>query len=169
MKATLRVLGLMEGKNGPLLQTFGTDIYRKHNHENFWLEQLVYRLCEEQPPVALITDVRFSNEAEWVHAVGGKLVLVVRYTEEGRPFVADDRPADHPSEIELDRWTDWDYSLAAESGDFEELARQADDIVDDIRSWLMQSPQGSHYRNFPRCFTGVEADVQKWIKESGLG
>jgi len=93
-------------KQRTLLQWYGTN-YRRAQDPNYWVGRLQARLQFENPPMALITDVRFPNECEAVHAMGGYLVKVVRTT----PPDVDVPP--HPSECALDGYTGWDYTLTA--------------------------------------------------------
>jgi hypothetical protein len=66
--------------------------------------------------IALITDLRYRNEAAYVKSVGGFTVNVSRLNRDGSLFVAPDRPADHPSEIDLDNYN-WDYFIRTRDGD----------------------------------------------------
>lgn len=63
-----------------LLQVFGTEVVRKRN-EDFWIETLQKKLVSEKVRHVVVTDVRFDNEARWVHgtsAYGGKVIEVLR-------------------------------------------------------------------------------------------
>jgi hypothetical protein len=94
------------GKPRTLLQWWGTD-YRRAKDPNYWVKRLQDTLHREQPDIALITDVRFPNEVEAIHALGGKVVKVTRI---GKPDF--DVPA-HPSEDILQDYAGWDYHLQA--------------------------------------------------------
>lgn len=62
-----------------ILQRVGTELFREHVHEDFWLFHLELRL-ERLPPQPLIAipDVRYDNEARWVRSQGGVVVRVTR-------------------------------------------------------------------------------------------
>jgi hypothetical protein len=65
--------------------------------------------------VSIIADLRYRNEAEEIKARGGVLVNVSCLNDNGTTFVADDRPANHSSEIELDGYN-WDYFIKTYRG-----------------------------------------------------
>jgi hypothetical protein len=74
-----------EGRTGrltyrELLQIYGTDIARLGRGEDVWLDKLkpkVYDWLEaDSDNIAVITDVRFPNEAKWVQDSGGTNILI---------------------------------------------------------------------------------------------
>ena len=59
-----------------LLQRFGTEVGRELYGENFWVDLVMAQI---QPGGKyIITDPRFPNEVDAIHAIGGKVVRVVR-------------------------------------------------------------------------------------------
>src|ERR1700693_2417216 len=66
--------------------------------------------------VAIKTDVRYKNGAATIKSKSGYLINVTRLNEDGTPFVAPDRPADHPSEVELDEYN-WNYYIRTKDGE----------------------------------------------------
>jgi len=48
-----------------ILQWFGTEVMRKKNPD-YWVHALADKIEFEKPEIAVITDVRFPNEAAWV-------------------------------------------------------------------------------------------------------
>lgn len=125
LKSFARVLGMRE-KNGAVLQALGAEVMRSLN-PTIWIDILQAQIEEEAPRVALIPDVRFPNEAEWIKSQGGITVKVARWDAYGKPYVAADRPADHPSEIALDHYL-FDYHFQVTSGDFGGLLHAANVI-----------------------------------------
>ena len=111
----------MIGKDAPLLQRVGLE--KRQLNENYWVDRLKFSMGPFRG-IALITDVRFKNEAEFVRKSGGFLVNVTRLNEDGVPFVAGDRPADHPSETELDGYN-WDGYIKTKTGQEALAAEQA--------------------------------------------
>lgn len=105
-----------EGKPRTLLQWWGTD-YRRAQDTNYWVDRLMETLKRESPDMALITDVRFPNEVEALHAAGGYVVKVIKTTP------PDIKVPAHPSENELDGCTDWDFEIKA--ANMAELRKQA--------------------------------------------
>ena len=60
--------GPMTGRE--ILQYFGSDICRKM-YENIWFDACIRRIRKDNPELALISDVRFSNEIAGVQKEGG--------------------------------------------------------------------------------------------------
>jgi len=128
LKAHVRVLGLMGKKDAALLQMVGTDIYRRADPD-IWVRCLVHQIAEEQPKIAIVSDMRFANELEWVRQ-HGLAVRIVRI-DNGAEYVSPDRPADHPSEIAL-LGASFDQVHFAPTGDFRHLRSIAEEIVNAI-------------------------------------
>ena len=128
LKAFARVLG-MRSKDGPLLQALGTNVLRRLNSD-IWIECLYTRLQEEQPTTAIISDVRFPNEAQFIKDLGGIMIRVDRYNPDDTLFISPDRPADHPSETALDGYKDWDFILTAKDGRVDLLTAAAHQLVE---------------------------------------
>ena len=59
------------------LQLMGTEVGRDIFHRDFWVFQLENRLRFHDNPI-VVTDVRFPNEIDWIHSVGGKVFEVQR-------------------------------------------------------------------------------------------
>lgn len=78
-----------------ILQVFGTDIMRSI-HSDIWLDACLNKIKQEQPKLAIITDVRFPNELKGVQKEGGKVIRLLR-----APFSDQD---EHESETALDNY-----------------------------------------------------------------
>lgn len=89
-----------------MLQHYGTE-YRRASDPDYWVKRFAEELVYRSPDVALVTDVRFPNEADFIKAQGGVLVKVTRTTP---PDVA---VPEHESERALDGYAGWDYHLRA--------------------------------------------------------
>lgn len=84
------------------LQKLGTDALRNGLHENVWVNALMADY-DEQYSNWIITDTRFTNEAQAIKDRGGIIIRVER------PGV---KPVNlHPSETGLDNWK-FDYKIA---------------------------------------------------------
>jgi hypothetical protein len=94
------------------LQVLGTEGVRDHLGADSWVKALELKLKADNPARAVITDVRFPNEAAWVKANGGLMVRVKRMVltelepQDGFRRVnlsAFDNglPPDHPSEANV--------------------------------------------------------------------
>jgi hypothetical protein len=61
-----------------LLQRIGTEVGRTLFGENAWIDVLDRKLDAEAPELAVVTDIRFPNEVEWVLSRGGTYVRIER-------------------------------------------------------------------------------------------
>jgi hypothetical protein len=113
LKVFCRCNGMRE-KDGNFLQTVGT-IVRDVDVEH-WIKALYWRIHEERPRYALICDVRYNNEAAFIKQMGGSLVNVRRYNDDGSLFIDPSRSATHQSECELDGYTNWDWEIRNDRG-----------------------------------------------------
>lgn len=103
-----------------ILQWYGTDVIRKRN-PNHWVEKVAERIQKEQPEIAIITDVRFPNEAEFIKANGGYLVEVIRVNEDGSRFLDSSRDPKHISETALDEYDGWNFIIRCKSDSLDAL------------------------------------------------
>jgi hypothetical protein len=121
--AYCRVEHGMYTKDAPLLQRVGVAMREKDR--DIWIRSVAAKIADARPRVAVITDVRFPNEFEFVKRLGGVCWRVTRRDAHGRPFVDPSRPANHSSETALDG-APWDYELVNPEGDeagFRDLVR----------------------------------------------
>ena len=88
-----------------ILQLLGTECLRNGYHRDVWIKSLGRKLLAEPNRNWVVTDVRFLNEAESIRQWGGGLVKIVR---PGAPQIA---TTQHQSEIELDGYDGWHYTL----------------------------------------------------------
>lgn len=111
------------GKQRDLLQWWGTDFRRKQN-PNYWVRLMDSQIKKENPQFALISDMRFFNEAYWVKACHGCTVKVVRHGWSDLSI-----NSTHVSEKELDNYS-FDVVLTVMDGALDELRREAVQIFD---------------------------------------
>jgi hypothetical protein len=128
LKSFARVLGMRE-KNGSLLQVLGTEVFRSIDPD-IWVRVLLDTVNEQQPDIAVITDMRYPNEALAIRNAGGFLVNVLRLNEDGTPWVSLDRSATHLSETSLDTWTDWDSKIKVHNNNLGALRRHSEEVLD---------------------------------------
>lgn len=124
LKAWCRVTGFMGKKDGPVLQIVGTDLFRNKVHPDYWISCLQPQLEECKMPIAIVTDVRFTNEANFIKDNSGIVVKVTREMPDGRPFIDPTRSPSHASETDLDHYA-FDYEVTVKEGDMEEIPRSA--------------------------------------------
>jgi hypothetical protein len=120
----------MIDKDPVLLQNVG--MHRREQDPNYWVDK-AFASIPDKTDIAVFTDVRFHNEAWAIKERGGYLIEVVRLNQDGTRFYADDRPKDHPSELDLDDYN-WDFHLQAKTGQAELIKRQAITLTEYIRS-----------------------------------
>lgn len=67
---------------GKALQILGTDCFRNLIDEDFWVKRLLPQLLYDGKPIrAIITDLRFPNEAKSLSEIGALLVEITRNSE----------------------------------------------------------------------------------------
>ncbi len=93
--------GQMTGRE--VLEYFGSQICRKM-YPNVWADALIHGIKMLSPEHALISDVRFVNEAEAIQSAGGKVIRLTRTTEDAAKNT-------HVSNLDLDSYENFDYVL----------------------------------------------------------
>ena len=109
------------GKQRALYQWWGTEYRRNQFGQDYWLRRLDESIQRDRPDVALISDVRFPNELEYVRSVGG---YTVRLDREGFEIADGSR---HVSEVGLDALpaSAWSHVIAVKDGELERLKSSA--------------------------------------------
>lgn len=125
----IRVYSGMAEKDPEMLQWWGTDYRRAHFGEDYWLRQIEEKLSELSPQSnVVISDVRFPNEAKWIHDSGGVLVRIDR----DQPTEDTGRDPNHVSEVALDDYEGWDLCLD-NNGSLADLEQQVDRLMVEIK------------------------------------
>jgi hypothetical protein len=60
-----------------VLQFWGTDLARKHFHDDIWVASLENKIIKSNTNV-VISDCRFPNEVQAIHDLGGSIIRVQR-------------------------------------------------------------------------------------------
>lgn len=118
----------IHGKQRKLLQWYGTE-YRRGFDKQYWINKVQQTIEDEKPEIALISDLRFNNEMEWVKQNGGYTVNIVRMNSDN--IKMDDSAMGHSSECELDTAT-YDFKLRNYNGDLERLRKEAIELFQQI-------------------------------------
>jgi hypothetical protein len=119
------------GKQRTLLQWWGTE-YRRSVNQNYWVDKALKRIKEENPQIALITDVRFPNEFQCIKDLGE----VVRIDRPSLPPLTKDA---HISERALADVPDEEWSrVIVNDGTLEEFNQKAVEAFD----LFMEYPKG---------------------------
>lgn len=113
-----------------ILQWYGT--YKRQENPDFWIKLVAEKLNREKPDVAVITDVRFPNEADFVKFENGFLVQVIRFKEDGTQFLDPGRDPNHISETALDDYMGWDYIIRVKDGDLDALKHKSLGVLSNI-------------------------------------
>jgi hypothetical protein len=117
-----------EGKQRRLLQYWG--VYRREQDENYWVEKVAKKISEDQPMVALVSDLRFKNEKKWIEQYGDSIRV-------DRPGL--DSLDSHISEQELAKVPDYEWGAILKNDcSLEEFQTRAVNVFD----YLMERPQG---------------------------
>jgi hypothetical protein len=150
-----------------LLQWYGT--YARETDPDVWVKKVADKMQAEKPAAALITDVRFPNEAKFVKQNGGYMIQILRIKDDGLQYLDPNRDPNHPSEIALDNY-DYDYYLRVKDGDLASLQFKA---LGTLQNIIRQEYQLEHGLSVPDS-TGHSGEVEvtfngQWTEASPLG
>lgn len=113
---------------------------RRKQNVNYWVDLVAARVDQSLVDVALITGLRFENEAAWLHQRYGVLTRITRFNVDGSFYLSPDRDPTDPMEATVDRLPH-DYELTAFSGG---------------ERWLRWQARGlANYLFAVRCLDGV--------------
>lgn len=97
--------------------------YRKDD-PSVWLRCLYGAIEDRSPRLALVTGVRFPDEADMIREMGGHIIKVVRTEPDGSYFVDPHRDANAEVERSIDRIA-FAQEVIARSGDIQSILEQA--------------------------------------------
>lgn len=122
-----------------LLQFIGTDVFRDKVDPSHWIKNTM-RIIDLNPSENyIVTDMRFSNEAEAIRSRGGYLIRIDRDADLrgniGRSRV-------HQSEVDLDFFTDWDVILD-NNGSLQTLFEGVETVLREIGEGRISKEQAS--------------------------
>ena len=103
----------------PMLQWWGVEFRRYYHGENYWIREMTKKLIGMEEAVAVITDVRLENEAEFVRKSGGLVVRVEREI---------DAQDSHSSEFGLDGYQHF-REVIRNDGSLEDLQQKVGDFM----------------------------------------
>lgn len=97
---------------GQMLQQLGTNVLREGFNKSVWIKALLIEL-NKQPGNYIISDCRFKNEAKAIQDAGG---ILIRINRPNNPVAENStRDLNHPSEIDMDDYTNFDYIINSDS------------------------------------------------------
>lgn len=109
------------------LQLAGTESMRNVFREDIWVKTVEQRALRDPNTSVIICDVRFPNEVEGIHRLGGVCVRVDRPTDQIPPATAEGEDQ-HASETSLDGFEGWDFVVQNDAG-IAELERRVDFVL----------------------------------------
>jgi hypothetical protein len=119
------------GKHPKLLQWWGTEYRRNNFGQDYWVKR-TFANIPANLDIAIISDVRFPNEAEAVEQRHGYTVNVQRLRKDGSLYTDPSRSAAHPSETALDNWN-WNFRIISPDGHQAWTAQQAINLAEYLR------------------------------------
>lgn len=102
-----------------ILQKLGTEVFRNCYKESVWVDFL------EDVEKAIITDVRFPNEAEKVKELGGILVRIENETQQNQEAM------NHPSEAHIGQ-IDCDFTIFNDGKSLDNLKTEVSILLNEI-------------------------------------
>jgi hypothetical protein len=106
-----------------LLQVIGTDCFRNKIDPNFWVYRALNSIKDSSDDIIIFTDVRFENEVDVIHNMGGMTIYLERMGYEGDVDL-------HASEMELQRIRGkFTWYLSVPDNDIQALMTASHDMV----------------------------------------
>lgn len=130
-----RVSGEMAERDPRVLQDVGWRL--RQQFPDVWLRSLYWAIRDRQPVLAVVTGVRFQDEAELIAAMGGTLVRVKRLEADGTLYQSADRDPNHEVERQIDGLA-CRHECQIGNGNLEMIPRAAAWLLDQLRMGLSQ-------------------------------
>jgi len=145
------------GKFRNVLQFWGE--HKRSENPDYWIMRLASKVDLENPKVALIPDLRYKNEFEFIRDRKGYCVKVERF-KDGHILLASDMDHSHLSETSLDYETEWWATIRCTDGDIKDLRSSAIELFNMIRDDLDVIGQYIRYlKENGRDTTEIEAQL----------
>lgn len=109
------------------LQALGTEGVRAHLGDDSWIRATDKAIAEAGNPDAVVTDVRFPNEAAFIRESGGLVIRVRRLNEDLSPF-DNGLGSGHASEALTDMLM-VDHNIVNVDGHLEDFLKDVDDVI----------------------------------------
>jgi len=138
-----RVFVKKDDETRRLLQKRGTEEGRDKYGADIWirtLETWIQLYHERGVERFIITDIRFPNEARWIRKLGGLTFRVNAPKRNERALQEESKGnqeqyqaiSQHPSEVGLDEYEDFDYVLNNDYGQEQQVTREMERIVNEL-------------------------------------
>jgi len=113
-----------------ILQVVGTNLFRKHVDNDFWIKELIKKVNKYQEKYVIVTDARFPNEIDLPHKlIENRRIISIRMQRDTA------QTSTHPSETALDTYAWFDYTIE-NNGNLKMLEDSAKTVFNDIESTL---------------------------------
>lgn len=143
-----------------ILQWYGSDVVRAQEPDK-WIKSIDEILTVAKPEIAIIQDVRFPNEAQYIKEKGGYMVNVVRLKEDGTQYLDEGRDPSHISETALDNYEEWDFVIQHKEGELHDLKKKSIGVLNAIK----YKDEGYWHFVSERDFSD---DILQAIKDEGI-
>jgi hypothetical protein len=117
-----------------LLQTYGTEIFRKRVDNDYWVKRMISKIKESDKKVFIITDVRFPNEIDLVMEEDEFDVCTIRVE---RDMDRSGPEHKHPSETSLDGFNGFNY-IVDNNGTLEELWNAMGAVYNELKNGISE-------------------------------
>lgn len=111
-----------------ILQQLGTEVFRNHVDQNYWVELFKKNAKIRSEKVTLCSDLRFPGEIEYLEFLGDLKVIKIRVE---RNLDRNNSFNEHVSEKALDDYKYWDY-IIDNNGTLDDLRVKAKQIIRDL-------------------------------------
>ena len=143
--ADMNRLGKLPGKTRSMLDKEDLSLLVQHGHwmrsrdEFYWLDYVTEDIDKDKPDVAILPNIRFRNEAEFIWSSyqsiprweSGKIIRVRSLLRDGLDYISPDRDPNDSMEYE-NLSIDADYFLSVKRGQTTLLKKQAVTLFDYI-------------------------------------
>jgi hypothetical protein len=102
---------------------------KRQEDEDFWLDQLLCSLFADFRDVAVIPNVRYQNEIDFVKRHRGVVVFIKALNPNGSDFISTDRDPNHVSECGLNE-RDADFYIVAKRPGADWVSAQGAALLD---------------------------------------
>ena len=126
------------------LQFFGTEVCR-NIYNDVWAERLIKDIELEASLLAVVDDVRFTNEVECIQNAGGKVVRLTRQPHQDS----------HSSETELDSYEDFDAVIDNQDMTINETNQEIIKLLEQW-GWLGEEVKLEEKPKKPEKLTGIQ-------------
>lgn len=124
-----------------ILQWYGT--FARETNPNIWVDLVAASIEKDQPDIAIITDVRFPNEAAFVKDKNGYTVECIRRQADGSQYTDPGRDPNHISETALNDYN-FDFIITVRDGDLPSLKAKALAVLSDVLQLEAEKLLGEH-------------------------